>query len=465
MKRLACALPLLLTACALGPAYKRPQVEAPAAFRGQSVAEAASMADQPWWEVFGDPALKDLIAASLLNNFDVRTAAWRVEEFRARAGVARSGYYPEIVPSAFLERGRLSDYSPGGGATGTIFGIQAALSWELDLWGRVRRMNEAAKAAYLGSQDARRGVQLSTQAAVATAYFELRELDQRLAIARSTTTAFRETRDLFARRLAGGAASALETARAEAALAQAGATIPGLERQIHAQENLLRFLVGQPAGPVTRGQELSAQALPPAIPSGLPASLLERRPDLLLAEQNLVAANAGIGVAIANYFPTLSLTGLLGGLSEHRSDLFTGGREWLVEPTLTGPSFQGLKTRYQKEVAVAQWQQAKVHYLAAVDGACSEVSNALVAYQKLEEVEQGQVQAVTQLREAVRLVNLRYSAGLSSYLEVLDAQQALFPAENAASQARLARLLTMVQLYKALGGGWNLKDAKAPGHG
>ena len=458
MKRLAYALPLLLTACALGPNYKRPTLEPPATFRGQSLAEAASLADQPWWEVFADPALKQLLAASLKSNFDVRTAAWRVEEYRARAGVERSGYFPEITPSAFFERGRLSQYSPGGGVTGSGFGIQAALSWELDLWGRVRRLNEAAKATYLGSQEVRRGVHLSTVAEVAKGYFELRELDHRLEIARATSTAFQETRDLFARRLAGGAASALETARAGAALAQAAATIPALERQIHAQENLLRFLVGQPAGPIARGADLGSQALPPAIPAGLPATLLERRPDLQVAEQALVAANAAVGVATANYLPTLSLGGLLGGLSPHTSDLFSNGKEWLLEPTLTGPSFPGLKTRNQKEVALAQWQQARIHYQATAEGAFSEVSNALVAYQKLAETEQQQVSAVDQLREAVRLVNLRYSAGLSSYLEVLDAQQALFPAENAASQARLARLLTMVQLYKVLGGGWNLKE-------
>jgi len=461
VKRLACALPLLLTACALGPNYQRPKVEPPPTFRGQSAAEAASLADQPWWDVFRDPALKDLIAASLLNNFDVRTAAWRVEEYRARAGVAHSGFYPELMPSAYAERGRYSLYQPDGGVTGSIFGIQAALSWELDLWGRVRRQNEAAGAAYLASKETRRGVQLSTQATVAGAYFELREMDHRLEIARATTAAFQETRDLFARRLAGGAASALETARAEAALAQAAATIPGLERQIHAQENLLRFLVGQPAGPVARGGDLGAQALPPAIPAGLPSTLLQRRPDLAVAEQTLVAANAAVGVATANFFPTLSLSLLAGGVSPHRSDLFTNGREWLAGPTLAGPPIQGLSMKYQKQAAVAQWQQAKVHYQAAVEGAFSEVSNALVAYQKLEEVETRQVEAVTRLREAVRLANLRYAAGLSSYLEVLDAQQALFPAENAASQARLARLLTMVQLYKALGGGWQLPEPKS----
>jgi multidrug efflux system outer membrane protein len=300
-------------------------------------------------------------------------------------------------------------------------------------------------------------VLLSTEAEVASAYFQLRLLDQRLEIARSTVAAFGATRDLFAQRLAGGAASALETARAEAALAQAEATIPALERQLHAQENLLSFLAGLPAGPVRRGLELGTQALPPAIPTGLPAKLLERRPDIALAEQNLVAANAQVGVTIANYFPTLSLGAVLGGISPHRSDLFSTGKEWLVEPTLTGPSFQGLRTKYQKEAALAQWQQAKVHYQATVEAAFAEVSNGLVAYQKLAEAEVHQVRAAEQLREAVRLANLRYAAGLSSYLEVLDAQEALFPAENAAAQARLDRLLTMVQLYKALGGGWKLK--------
>ena len=450
MKRLACLLPLLATACALGPDYRRPKVEPPALFRGQSQAEAASLADQPWWDVFGDAALKDLIAEATRNNYDIRVATWRVDEFRARAGVARSAWYPAIAASAAWERGRFSAYQPLGGAVGEVWVVQATASWEVDLWGRVRRLNEGALAGYLGAQDARRGVYLVTLSQVASAYFQLREMDHRLEIARSTVKAYQETTDLFNRRLAGGAASA---------------TIPDLERQIHAQENLLSFLVGRNPGAIPRGSDLAAQPLPPAIPAGLPSTLLERRPDIREAEERLVAANAAVGVAKANYFPTLSLTGLLGVVAPNLDQYSGAGKEWLVAPTLTAPVFQGPSLKFQKQAAEAQWEQARLRYQATVSGAFGEISSALVAYQKFAEVETELAQSVTALQEAVSLANLRYTAGLSNYLEVLDAQQQLFPAQNALSQARLSRLLTLVQLYKDLGGGWNLKDENAKGNG
>ena len=460
MRRLAWSFPVLLLAsgCVLGPGYRRPPVAVMEAFRGQSPAAAASLADQPWWEVFGDATLRALIAQSLENNFDVRTAAWRVEEYRARAGIERAGWAPSLVPNALWERGRQTAFTTDGGKTGSIWDVHATLSWELDLWGRVRRMNEAARAQFLATQEQHRGVHLATVAQVAQAYFELRELDARLEIATSTTAAFQETRDLFQHRLAGGTASALETVRAEAALAAASSYVPGLERQIQAQENLLSFLVGRPPGPIARGAALTGQPLPPAIPAGLPSTLMERRPDLRAAEQELVAANAAIGVAKAGYFPTLSLTGLLGGVAPHLGDLFGSGKEWLVSPALTGPALQGLRLKDQKEVRLAQWEQARIRYQAAVSQAFGEVSTALVAYEKLAEVERHQARAVAASKEALRLASLRYTAGLSSYLEVLDAQQQVFPAENALSQARLARLLTLVQLYKALGGGWKLPE-------
>jgi multidrug efflux system outer membrane protein len=429
-------------------------------FRGQTPAEAASLADQPWWEVFSDQALKSLITQGLEHNYDVRTAVWRVEEYRARAGIERTDWLPQVTPTAMWERGRQSPYSPGGASIGSAYDVHASLSWELDLWGRIRRLNEAARAQYLGAQEQRRGVYLSTVAQVAQAYFELRDLDSRLEIAKSTVAAFQETYDLFSRRLAGGTASALETARAEAALATASAYIPDLERQIQAQENLLSFLVGRNPGPIPRDANLTGQALPPRIPAGLPSTLLERRPDLQVAEQDLVAANAAVGVAVASYFPTLSLTGLLGGVAPQVADLFGPGKEWLIAPTLTGPSLQGLRLKYQKEARVAQWEQAKAHYEAAVTNAFGEVSTALSAYEKLAEVEQRQARAVAAYQEAVRLSIHRYTAGLSSYIEVLEAQQQLFPAQNTLSQIRLSRLLTLVQLYKALGGGWKLEDPK-----
>jgi multidrug efflux system outer membrane protein len=456
-------LPLLLllaSGCALGPNYKRPPVTVMDGFRGQSQVEAASLADQPWWEVFGDDALKTLIAQGLEHNFDVRTAVWRVEEYRARAGIERSDWLPQITPTAMWERGRQSFYVPNGGSTGAIYDLHASLSWELDLWGRIRRMNEASRAQFLGAQEQRRGVYLSTVAQVAQAYFELRELDSRLEITKATVAAFQETYDLFNRRLKGGTASALETARAEAALATASAFIPNLERQIQTQENLLSFLLGRNPGPIPRGANLAAQALPPRIPAGLPSTLLERRPDLRAAEQDLVAANAAVGVTVASYFPTLSLTGLFGGLAPQVSNLFGPGKEWFIAPSLNGPSLQGLRLKYQKEARVAQWEQAKARYEATVTAAFGEVSTALAAYEKLAEVEQRQARAVAAYKEAVRLATLRYTTGLSSYIEVLDAQQQLFPAENTLSQIRLNRLLTLVQLYKALGGGWKLDDPR-----
>ena len=451
---------LLASGCAMGPNYKRPAVSVPDGFRGQSPAEAASFADQPWWEIFGDETLKTLIAQGLEHNYDVRTAVWRVEEYRARAGMERSDWLPQITPTAMWERGRQSSFTPSGGQTGAIWDVHASLSWELDLWGRLRRLNEAARAQYLGSMEQRRGVYLATVAQVAQAYFELRELDARLQIAKATTAAFQETANLFNRRLAGGTASALETARAEAALATASAYIPNLERQIQAQENLLNFLVGRNPGPVSRGLDLGAQPLLPRIPPGLPSNLLERRPDLQVAEQDLVAANAAVGVTMASYFPTLSLTGLLGGVAPHVGELFGPGKEWLVAPGLSGPSLQGLRLKYQKDARVAQWEQAKAHYEAVVTGAFGEVSTALSAYEKLADVEVHQARAVAAYEEAVRLATLRYVAGLSSYVEVLDAQQQLFPAQNTLSQVRLSRLLTLVQLYKALGGGWKPDDPR-----
>jgi len=456
-------LALLLAGCApMGPDYRRPSLDVAPQFRAQAQAEAASLADRPWWDVFADPALQTLIGEALEHNFDARAAAERVEEYRARAGLETAGKYPQATPGAGWTRGRSSYYTPSGGNTGAGFNIQVNLAWELDLWGRVRRLNEAALAQYLSAQDARRGVFLATAAQVAQAYFELRDLDARLAIARNTTQAFQETYDLFSRRQAGGAASGLETARAEAALAAAASFIPNLERQVQAQENLLSFLAGRNPGPIPRGADLAGQPLPPGIPAGLPSSLLERRPDLQVAEQQLVAANAAVGVAQAAYFPTVSLTGLLGGISPHLQDLFAAGKEWSFGPSLSGPVLPPIRAKYQKAAAVAQWKQARTRYQAAVAGAFGEVATLLEANEKLAEVELQQARSVAAYQEAVRLATLRYTAGLSSYVEVLEAQEQLFPAENTLSQTRLARLVTVVQLYKALGGGWNLQD---PGSG
>jgi multidrug efflux system outer membrane protein len=452
------ALTAVLTGCAVGPNYHRPAVTAPEQVRGASAAEAASLADRPWWEVFGDDALKSLIDEALKNNYDIREAAWRVEEFRARAGVARADFYPQVQYQGQVSRSRQSDFVVPGSTALTLYDVNLGLSWELDLWGRIRRLSEAALAQYLSTEEARRGVLLSTVANVARAYFELRELDARLEIARRTTDAFRETLDLFSRQLAGGIASQLEVSRAEGAMRNAAGAVSDLERQIVAQENLIGFLLARNPGPVTRGATLTGQALRPEVPAGLPSSLLERRPDIRQAEQELVAANASVGAAMASFFPTISLTGAFGGVSTELSSLFPAGKTWSIAAGLTGPLFQGMRLKNQYDVNVALFEQARVRYEAAVTNAFSEVSTALVAYQKLELTEKEQAGSVAAYQEAVRLANIRYVAGLASYVEVLDAEQQLFPAENALAQTRFLRLDAFVQLYKALGGGWNIAD-------
>ncbi|HEX5855398.1 MAG TPA: efflux transporter outer membrane subunit [Thermoanaerobaculia bacterium] len=452
------ALTALLTGCAVGPNYKRPAVTAPEMVRGASAADAVSLADRPWWEVFGDDALKALIDEALRGNFDIREAAWRVEEFRARAGVARSDLYPQIQYQGQWSRSRQSEFVQPGSTPLNFHNVNLGLSWEIDLWGRIRRLSEAALAEYLSTEDARRGVLLSKVAEVARAYFSLRELDARLEIARRTTDAFRETLDLFSRQLTGGIASQLEVSRAEGAMRNAAATVPDLERQIVAQENLICFLLGRNPGPIPRGASLTEQALAPEVPAGLPSALLERRPDVRETEQLLLAANANVGAAMASFFPTISLTGAAGGVSPDVSTLFPAGKTWSIAAGLTGPLFEGMRLKNQYDANVALFEQAKVRYESAVTNAFGEISTALVAYQKLAVTEQDLAKAVAAYRESVRVANIRYVAGLSSYVEVLDAEQLLFPAENALAQARLLRLDTFVDLYKALGGGWNIAD-------
>jgi len=445
----------------VGPNYQRPAVTVPANTRGQTgPVEAASFADQGWWDVFHDDALKSLIAEALKNGYDVRLAAWRVEEARANAGIVESQGYPFVQGQVQAGRTQQSEFSPSGRSVGTGIQVNLGVSWELDLWGRIRRSNEQALARYLASEEARRGVYLSLASDVATNYFQLRSLDLQLEIAKRSSGTFQETFDLFNQRLQGGAASALETSSAEALLASTAANIPDLERQIAAQENQLAFLLGRNPGPIPRGAVLNDQFLPPDIPPGLPSDLLGRRPDLRQAEQSLIAANAGVGIANADFFPRISLTGALGGIAPQVSELVGNGKTWSLGAGLLTPVFQGHLLRSRYRVAVAQWEEAKLQYEQSVNNAFNEVSTALIAYQKLAEVEKERARAVTAYREAVRLSNQRYGAGLSSYLEVTQAEQQLYPAENLLAQARYNRLATLVRLYRALGGGWKLTDAE-----
>jgi hydrophobic/amphiphilic exporter-1 (mainly G- bacteria), HAE1 family len=445
---------LLLTGCTVGPKYQRPPVAAPEQIHGQvGPAEAASLADQAWWEILDDESLKALIDEALRNSYDVRLAGWRVEEARAFAGISRSQRWPQAQAGAGWSRGQ----APGG-QTDNLYDVNLGVSWEIDLWGRIRRLNEAARAQYLATEEARRGVLLSLVSEVATSYFQLRELDLELEIARRSAAAFQETYDLFNRRLEAGAASGLETASAGATLASTAAEIPDLERLILAQENQLSFLLGRTPGAIPRGNPLDDQLLPPQIPAGLPSDLLQRRPDLRAAEQQLIAANAEVGVAVANFFPRIDLTGAFGGVAPQVSDLFSAGKAWSVGGGILTPIFQGRRLSEEHRAAEARWEQAKVQYEASVTNAFVEVSTTLVAYQKLAEIETEQARAATSYRQAVRLSNDRYLSGLADYLEVLQAQQQQLAAENSLARTRFDRLASLVELYKALGGGWQLSD-------
>lgn len=450
-----------LAGCAVGPNYRRPPVAVPDQYYAErATAEAQSLADLPWWRLFNDPLLVNLIDQALTHGFDVRIAAARVEEARARYGVARSQFFPQVDYQTGFQRTKRDQFTDPTRSTRNAWSLEAGLSWELDLWGRIRRLNESAKAGYLATEEAQRGVMLSLVSDVATAYFELRELDVELEIAKRTRQAFQGTYDLFSRRLEGGAASGLETSRAEASLETVAAQIPELERAIVAKENQLNFLLGRNPQPIPRESPLPP--LPPAIPAGLPPQLLERRPDVREAEQSLVAANANVGVAVANFFPALSLTGLLGVVSPELNTLFTNSSTWSVAAGLVGPLFHGGQLKSEYEASKAQWRQVTVQYEATVTNALGEVSTSLIDRTKLAETVQERARAVAAYNEAVRLSNIRYISGLASYFEVLEAQQQLFPAENALAQAKRDQFLAVVKLYRSLGGGWKAEAGGAP---
>jgi multidrug efflux system outer membrane protein len=453
----------LLAGCALGPDYKRPPVAEPATFRGQATAEAASLADLPWWEAFHDATLRDLIAEALGDNYDVKIAAARVQQARAQLGVARADFFPAIDYNVGASRSRFSGALLGlpsqEPSTSNFYHGVLFASWELDIWGRIRRSNEAARASLLATEDARRGVWLSLVSDLAQAYFDMLALDVRLQIARSSVDAYQSTYDLFLDRQQGGVASELETSRAEGALGLAQASVPALESDIVAKENQISILLGKKPGPVPRGVAMYEQAVVPAVPAGLPSALLERRPDLRQAEQTLVAANAGIGVAKAQFFPQLSLTALFGRASPEVSAL-TGGTStiWAVAGMLSGPIFEGGRNLSNYRLSKAQWEQARLQYEQAVLTALREVSDALTLLGKLSDAEVGQARAVRALEQAVEHAMDRYRYGFASYYEVLEAQQQLYPAQNTLAQIRHDRLLAYVQLYKVLGGGWSVPD-------
>jgi outer membrane protein, multidrug efflux system len=452
-----------LSGCAVGPNYQRPTVAAPGSFRNAPVAVTTnSFADLPWWDVYQDPTLKALIYTALTNNFDVRIAAARVEQARAISVQARSQFLPSVGYGGGVSRGRnefLGNPNPNNGDTGDSALATLSAAWEIDLWGRIRRLNESARAQFLATEEARRGVMLSLVSDVALAYFELLELDLQLEIAQRTTVSFEETLRLFNERLVGGIASRLDTSRAEGALATTAARVPEVERQISIKENQINVLLGRNPGPVARNTTLLEQSMPPEVPAGLPSALLERRPDIRAAEQSLRSANAQVGVSVAEFFPRIGLTALLGKVSPEVSAFTAGSANmWSIAANATGPLFQGGALRAQYREARAFWEQVKLEYEQRVLTAFQEVSDALVSREKYALARVRFDQAVTAYQEAVKVSMQRYLSGNASYFEVLEAQQLLFPAEISLARAEANQLLVIIQLYRALGGGWNLDN-------
>lgn len=452
---------VLLGGCALGPNYRRPEIASPAVYRGQAEAEPESLADLAWWDLFEDAALRDLIGTSLTANRDLAVAVARVEQARGFVFVARSEMLPQGGYSGSADRGR--GLVIGSTDTFNVFAGVLNAAWEIDLWGRIRRSTEAARAELLASEEFRRGVVLSLVSGVAQAYFELRELDRELEIARATTASFADSHELFVRQYEGGVGTKLATARADAARAQAAATAADLERLIVVKENQISVLLGRAPTAITRGVTLSDQVMPPATPAGLPSALLERRPDVLAAEALLRSANARVGVAITEFFPRIGLTAAYGGRSTELDQITSGAASiWNIGGSIVGPLFQGGRLIGGYKAARADWEASRAAYEQTTLVAFQEVSDALIAIDRLRVVHQELAHAVVALDDAYRLARLRFVDGLASYFEVLEAQQELFPAELALARVERDRLTAVVQLYRALGGGWT-EDPAVPG--
>ena len=460
---------LMLSGCAVGPNYARPKVNVPADFRGaEGAAQQASYADLPWWEVFKDEQLKALIKTALANNYDLGIAVSRVEQAHQLANVARAQYFPAVNYSVGASDGKneflgsvVPSVAPGlGTTTKGAFLAAGSVAWEADIWGRIRRLNESARAQYLSTEEARRGVMLTLTSNVAQAYFQLLGLELQLQIAQETTASFTDTLKLFTQRYEGGVASMLDTSRAAAAQAAAAAAVPEFERQIALQENLLSVLLGSNPQSIAHTAKLLDEIVPPEIPVGLPSALLERRPDVLASEQQVRAANAQVGVATANFFPQFGLTALLGQASTPLSQITAGSANvWSVAANFTGPIYEGGALRAQKRQSVAFWEQTKLQYEQTALNAFTDVSNALISRQKFEAIRVEQARSVAAYQEAVAVALQRYTAGKASYFEVLDAQIQLYPEQNSLAQTEINRRLVVVQLYLALGGGWNLTDS------
>jgi multidrug efflux system outer membrane protein len=466
MRRSFIALAVFLSGCAIGPNYTRPVVPAPASFRAASPTPAgstASLGDLKWFEVFKDDRLQELERTALEQNYDLRDAATRVEAARANLGITRSNQFPNVGASADISTTRVSRNGATplpatfvreqnrtfGGATLDL------LSFEVDIWGRLRRATEAARANLLGAEENRKAVMTTLVSDVAADYFSLRELDYELEISQRTLATRRESLNLIRNRQSGGVATLLDLRQGEQLVYTASETIPDLKMRIEQTENRISLLLGKNPGEVLRGRSLTEQEMPPEVPAGLPSALLERRPDIRAAEQALVAANAEIGVAKAAYFPQISLSGFLGGQGTQLSSLFSGpSAVWNFTPQVTQPIFTAGRLKSNVRLAQAQRDSALIQYEKAIQTAFTEVSDSLIAHQRLRESREQQELLVAALEDRTRLAYVRYRGGVDTLLNALDSDRDLFEAELTLSQIRLNELDSVVQLYKALGGGW-----------
>ena len=455
-----------LTSCTVGPNYHRPAVQVPQAFHAPEPladAQAASFADLKWWEVFRDEELQRLIRKALEQNYDLRDAVTRVEAAQANLGITRSDQFPQVSASGDINFTRLSrngafPLPPAFVSSQNRNWGQAQLnllSFEVDLWGRLRRATEAARASLLSADENRKAVVTTLVSNVAAQYFTLRELDAQLEIAKQTLATRQEALKLTTSRRDHGIATDLDLKQAEQLVDTADVTISTLQQQIEQTENQITLLLGENPSGVARKGRFDENALPPEVPAGLPSALLERRPDIRAAEQNLVAANADIGVARAAYFPQLTLSGLIGGQSTQLSSLFNGPNSaWSFVPQLSQPIFTAGRLRSNVRLAEAQRDSSVVQYQKAIQTAFTEVSNALIAHQRVREARTKQEALVAVLEERKRLAYMRYQGGVDTQLNALDADRDLLQGQLDLRQIKLNELLSVVQLYKALGGGW-----------
>jgi multidrug efflux system outer membrane protein len=458
--RLIVILPsaVILSSCLLGPDVGSPDLKVPASFRGDTAPHGASFGDKSWRKVFSDPTLRNLISRALQNNPDLVAATYRIEEARALANTSRSYWFPTLDGNA----GAFANGSSQTTATGSAgdrntesYNLTGLLGWELDLWGGIARDNQAARARLLESEYQRDAVQTSLVAAVATSYIDLQNLDERLAISRSTVESRKGSLDLVTARRDGGVSSDLEVNQAQALLSQAQVLIPTTERAISEKENEIRALLGEYPGNITRGGSLDKLDRAFSISAGLPSSLMARRPDISAADQSFQAATAEIGVAEALRFPTLSLTGSGGVISGDLSKLLQGDSlAYSIGPQLSGPIFDAGRSGFRVDQAQARAKIALAAYRKAVQQAFQDTSNALIAYQKTGEIINEQTKLLTSQKSVSVIALDRFQGGASSYLEVLDAERELFTAQLELADARSNRLRAVVQAYRALGGGW-----------